>query len=200
MTLVDSGNSGDEQTPLVRLHKTKAENTFAQAHPLLLAPPCVAAQKLISTECIKTHFFAKCMAACPCSKQTPRKSSKKATDAQGKKPQMLTTPRWAAPAHPTTHHQVTPCQPGSLCQSNNSTLVPKQHHQTLGKHCSPPRACAGCGRATTNTGQRQQLKMAAQGPPHTCCFAVSKPNHCSRVSKDLCKSLGCPRQAQGVAG
>jgi hypothetical protein len=37
-----------------------------------------------------------------------------------------------------THHQVTPCQPGSLCQSNNSTLVPKQHHQTLGKHCSPP--------------------------------------------------------------
>jgi hypothetical protein len=25
-----------------------------------------------------------------------------------------------------------------LCQSNNSTLVPKQHHQTLGKHCSPP--------------------------------------------------------------
>jgi hypothetical protein len=36
------------------------------------------------------------------------------------------------------HHQVTPCRPGSLCQSNNSTLVPKQHHQTLGKHCSPP--------------------------------------------------------------
>jgi hypothetical protein len=35
-------------------------------------------------------------------------------------------------------HQVTPCQPGSLCQSNNSTLVPKQHHQALGKHCSPP--------------------------------------------------------------
>jgi hypothetical protein len=35
------------------------------------------------------------------------------------------------------HHQVTPCQPGSLCQSNNSTLVPKQHHQTLGEHCSP---------------------------------------------------------------
>jgi hypothetical protein len=35
------------------------------------------------------------------------------------------------------HHQVTPCQPGSLCQSNNSTLVPKQHHQTLGKHCIP---------------------------------------------------------------
>jgi hypothetical protein len=36
------------------------------------------------------------------------------------------------------HHQVTPCQPGSLCQSNNSTLVTKQHHQTLGEHCSPP--------------------------------------------------------------
>jgi hypothetical protein len=36
------------------------------------------------------------------------------------------------------HHQVTPCQPGSLCQSNNSTLVPKQHHQALGEHCRPP--------------------------------------------------------------
>jgi hypothetical protein len=36
------------------------------------------------------------------------------------------------------HHQGTPCQPGSLCQSNNSTLVPKQHHQTLEEHCSPP--------------------------------------------------------------
>lgn len=65
MTLVDSGDSGDEQTPLVRLHKTNAEHTFAQAHPLLLAPPCVAARKLNSTECIKTHFHAKCMAACP---------------------------------------------------------------------------------------------------------------------------------------
>jgi hypothetical protein len=39
---------------------------------------------------------------------------------------------------PHLHHQVTPCQPGSLCQSNKSTLVPKQHHQTLGEHCSTP--------------------------------------------------------------
>jgi hypothetical protein len=72
-------------------------------------------------------------------------------------------------------------------------LVPKQQFNPgtktappdARKALHPPRACAGCGRATTNTGQRQQLKMAAQGPPHTCCFAVSKPNHCCRVSKDL---------------
>jgi hypothetical protein len=25
-----------------------------------------------------------------------------------------------------------------MCQSNKSTLVPKQHHQTLGERCSPP--------------------------------------------------------------
>jgi hypothetical protein len=62
-------------------------------------------------------------------------------------------------------------------------LVPKQQFNPgtktappdAGRALQPPRACAGCGRATTYTGQRQQLKMAAQGPPHTCCFAVSKP-------------------------
>jgi hypothetical protein len=34
-------------------------------------------------------------------------------------------------------------------------------------------------------GTKITAQTAAQGPPHACCFAVSKPNHCSRIPKDL---------------
>jgi hypothetical protein len=63
------------------------------------------------------------------------------------------------------HHQVTPCQPGSMCQSNKSTLVPKQHHQTLGEHCSTPEPVPDVA-APQHT--RPSCKVCLQGGGRSC--------------------------------
>jgi hypothetical protein len=82
-----------------------------------------------------------------------------------------------------------------LCQLHASSsytlparfLVPKQQFNPgtktappdAGRALQPPRACAGCGRATTYTGQRQQLKwLLKDRPTHA---ALQFPNQTTAV-------------------